>query len=66
MSMVYILLPLALLVAGVMLALFIRAARSGQFDDLETPARRILHDDEEPVPPPRSPPSGGRGPPGEP
>jgi len=46
MSMVFILLPLALLVAGGMLVLFIWAARNGQFDDLETPARRMLHDDD--------------------
>ena len=48
MEMVFVLLPLALLVAGGMLVVFIWAAKSGQFDDLETPARRILHDDEEP------------------
>ncbi len=46
MSMVFILLPLGLVVAGVALAVFIRATRTGQFDDLETPAHRILHDDE--------------------
>ena len=46
MNVVFILLPLALLVAGIMLALFIWAVRSGQFDDLETPAVRILFDDE--------------------
>jgi len=48
MSMVFILLPLALLIAGGMLVVFIWAARSGQFDDLETPARRMLHDDDPP------------------
>ncbi|MCZ7582334.1 MAG: cbb3-type cytochrome oxidase assembly protein CcoS [Deltaproteobacteria bacterium] len=26
---------------------FILAARKGQFDDLKTPAMRVLHDDEE-------------------
>ena len=30
---------------GIALALFVWAARSGQFDDLETPAMRALHDD---------------------
>ena len=54
MSMVFILLPLALLIAGGMLLVFIWATRSGQFDDLETPARRMLHDDE----PARSPTGG--------
>jgi cbb3-type cytochrome oxidase maturation protein len=46
-SVIYVLLPVALILAGVAVYAFIRAARSGQFDDLETPAHRILHDDEE-------------------
>ena len=46
METIFVLLPLALLIAGIALALFIWAARSGQFDDLETPAVRILFDDE--------------------
>lgn len=50
METVFVLLPLALLIAGIALALFIWAARSGQFDDLETPAVRILFDDEAPPP----------------
>ncbi len=45
MEVIFILLPLAILIAGVMLALFIWAVRSGQYDDLETPAHRILFDD---------------------
>ncbi|MCC6133489.1 MAG: cbb3-type cytochrome oxidase assembly protein CcoS [Acidobacteria bacterium] len=48
METVFVLLPLALLIAGIALALFIWAVRSGQFDDLETPAVRILFDDEAP------------------
>lgn len=51
MEVVFILLPLALLVAALMLALFVWAVRSGQFDDLDTPAVRILFDDK----PERSP-----------
>ena len=47
MQVVFILLPLALLVAGVMLALFVWAAKSGQFEDLETPPVRMLLDDED-------------------
>jgi cbb3-type cytochrome oxidase maturation protein len=47
MSVMFILLPLALLLAGVALLVFIWAARTGQFDDLETPALRILHEDVE-------------------
>ena len=46
MELVFVLLPFALLFAGAALALFVWAARSGQFDDLQTPAVRILFDDE--------------------
>jgi cbb3-type cytochrome oxidase maturation protein len=45
MSVMFILLPLALLFAGAALLVFVWAARAGQFDDLETPALRILHED---------------------
>lgn len=46
METIFVLLPLAVLIAGIALALFVWAARSGQFDDLETPAVRMLFDDE--------------------
>ena len=55
MEVVFILLPLAILVAGVMLGFFVWGVRSGQFDDLETPALRVLFDDE-----PASGPAEGR------
>ena len=45
MSMLYIILPLALLIATAALIAFVWATRSGQFDDLDTPAMRMLHDD---------------------
>lgn len=45
MEFVYIILPFALLLAGIALIAFIWAAKSGQFDDLETPGRRVLFDD---------------------
>ncbi len=48
MSVVYIVLPLALLLALVGVLLFAWAVRRGQFDDLETPAVRILDDDDGP------------------
>ncbi len=41
-----ILIPAALLLGGIFLALFVAAAKRGQFDDLETPAMRALHEDE--------------------
>ena len=46
MSVIYVLLPLAFLLGIAAVWAFVRATRAGQFDDLETPAHRILHDDE--------------------
>ena len=51
MSAVFIALPFALLLALLFLAMFIWSVRSGQMDDLETPAHRILGEDEERKPP---------------
>jgi cbb3-type cytochrome oxidase maturation protein len=47
MSMIFIIFPLAMLVALGAVIVFVLAARSGQFDDLDTPAVRMLHDEEE-------------------
>jgi len=47
MGIIFLLLPLALLFVGIAVAWFVWAVRSGQFDDLETPAVRILFDDQE-------------------
>ncbi len=52
METIFVLLPLALLIAAIAVGFFIWAARTGQFDDLETPAVRILFDDP-PAPRPR-------------
>jgi len=51
MSVVYIALPIALLLALAGVIAFIWAVRSGQLDDLETPSLRILGDDDAPPPP---------------
>jgi len=51
----YILTPVALLLAGLGLAAFFWSVRSGQYDDVETPAIRILIDDDGPAPPDGSP-----------
>ncbi len=48
MTIIYIVLPLALIVVGVALWAFVWSAKSGQFDDLETPAMRMVHDDDSP------------------
>lgn len=45
MSILYLVLPLALVIVFAAVAAFVWAARRGQFDDLETPAMRALHDD---------------------
>jgi cbb3-type cytochrome oxidase maturation protein len=61
MSVIFIVLPLALLVVLVAVIAFLWAARHGQFDDLTTPAMRALHEDpprhEEPRAPEESAPS---------
>lgn len=46
MSVVYIMMPLALALGLGFLIAFVRAAYLGQYDDLETPAHRLLLDDE--------------------
>ncbi len=46
MTVLYLILPLALLIAGVAVAAFAWTVRSGQLDDVDTPPRRILFDDE--------------------
>ena len=47
MSILFIMVPAALVLAGLGVWAFIRAVRSGQFDDLETPAIRALFDDDD-------------------
>jgi len=51
MNILYLLIPLALLILGAAVWAFFWAVGSGQFDDLDTPAMRILLDDD------RAPPS---------
>jgi cbb3-type cytochrome oxidase maturation protein len=48
MSVLYVIVPLALLGAGGAVLAFAWTVRSGQLDDLDTPARRILFDDDRP------------------
>jgi cbb3-type cytochrome oxidase maturation protein len=54
MSVLYIVLPLALLLAAVAVAAFIWSVRTGQMDDLVTPALRVLHDEVLADPPKRT------------
>ncbi len=45
MNALIFLVPVALLLGAIFVGLFIAAVRDGQFDDLDDPPRRILHDD---------------------
>lgn len=46
MTILYVLIPLALVILGVAVWAFFWAVGSGQFDDLDTPAMRIILDDD--------------------
>ncbi len=46
MDAILFLLPIALLLGGTFAVLFLVGVRTGQFDDLDDPPERILHDDE--------------------
>lgn len=48
MEVLYLLIPVAMLLVAVIVAIFFWAVRSGQFDDLEGPAHRIIMDDDKP------------------
>ncbi|HYQ00687.1 MAG TPA: cbb3-type cytochrome oxidase assembly protein CcoS [Polyangiaceae bacterium] len=45
MSIIFLILPVTLLLSAGAVAAFAWATRSGQFDDLETPGIRLLHDE---------------------
>lgn len=47
MTILLYLIPIALLLGGLGLAAFLWALRSGQYEDMEGAANRILFDDEE-------------------
>ncbi|NQV72954.1 cbb3-type cytochrome oxidase assembly protein CcoS [bacterium] len=47
MNILYFLVPLALLLAGVGVWAFIWSVKNGQFEDVETPGIRMLFDDED-------------------
>lgn len=46
MSILYVTIPMAILLAALGVWAFIWCARSGQYDDVETPASRAVFDDE--------------------
>jgi cbb3-type cytochrome oxidase maturation protein len=47
MTILYVLIPLALLVLGAAVWAFFWAVGNGQFDDLDTPAMSVILDDDE-------------------
>lgn len=49
MEIIYLLIPLSLVLVGIIVWVLLWAIRSGQFDDLEGPAHRILMDDDDEV-----------------
>jgi len=49
MDILYLLVPLSLLFVVAIAMVFLWAVKSGQFDDMEGPAHRILMDDDLPV-----------------
>ena len=46
MNILYLLIPLGLILLAAAIAAFFWAVRSGQFDDLETPAMSVVMDDD--------------------
>lgn len=55
MDVLIYLIPIALVLGGVALASFLWALKSGQFDDMEGAANRILFDDDAPEQTPEKP-----------
>jgi cbb3-type cytochrome oxidase maturation protein len=50
MSVLFVVLPAALLLVGVAIGAYVWAARRGQFEDLTTPAIRVALDDDDAPP----------------
>lgn len=49
MEILYFLIPISLAIVVLAIGVFFWAVKSGQYDDLEGPAWRILYDDEDPT-----------------
>jgi cbb3-type cytochrome oxidase maturation protein len=61
MEILYLLIPLAVIFLVIAVGFFLWTIRSGQYDDMEGPAYRILMDDDDPMIPGRRPPAQGEG-----
>lgn len=51
MDILYLLIPISLIIVAIAIGVFLWAIRSGQYEDLEGPAHRILMDDDDPLVP---------------
>jgi len=49
MEILFVLIPLAIVLMVVAVVFFLWTVKSGQYDDLEGPAHRILMDDDDPL-----------------
>ena len=49
MEILYMLIPLAVVLMALAVVFFVWTVKSGQYDDLEGPAHRILMDDDDPL-----------------
>lgn len=47
MDIIYVLVPLSIVLIGIATLVFFWAVRSGQFDDMDSPAHKILFDDDD-------------------
>ncbi len=55
MSVIYIVMPIAFVLAAIAVIAFVWAAKQGQFDDLDTPSLRVVTDEDQ------RPAAGGKG-----
>lgn len=51
MDVLYLLIPISLIIVAIAVWVFMWAIRSGQYEDMEGPAHRILMDDDDPLVP---------------
>lgn len=55
MDILFLLIPLGIVILGIAIGGFIWAVKSGQFEDMQGPAHRILMDDDDPLIPRQRP-----------
>jgi cbb3-type cytochrome oxidase maturation protein len=59
MDILYLLIPISLIIVAIAIGVFMWAIRSGQYEDLEGPAHRILMDDDDELVPRKPEPKDG-------